>query len=64
MNSGQGYPNDWSLKEIEMTHIQQVVHFYDGNKSAAARQLGISRKTLDRKFKEWQVETHSVFNGS
>ncbi|WP_038179321.1 sigma-54-dependent transcriptional regulator [Vibrio rhizosphaerae] len=53
----RGYPSDWSLKEIEWSHIQKVVEFYDGNKSAAARQLGISRKTLDRKYKEWQSES-------
>ncbi|KUI99503.1 sigma-54-dependent transcriptional regulator [Vibrio sp. MEBiC08052] len=53
----RGYPSDWSLREIERSHIQKVVDFYDGNKSAAARQLGISRKTLDRKYKEWQSES-------
>lgn len=52
----RGYPSDWSLQEIEKSHILKVVDFYDGNKSAAARQLGISRKTLDRKYKEWQSE--------
>ncbi|WNJ95158.1 sigma 54-interacting transcriptional regulator [Vibrio ruber] len=53
----RGYPSDWSLREIEKSHIQKVVDFYHGNKSAAARQLGISRKTLDRKYKEWQSES-------
>ncbi|WP_021020284.1 sigma-54-dependent transcriptional regulator [Vibrio gazogenes] len=53
----RGYPSDWSLQEIEKSHIQKVVDFYDGNKSAAARQLGISRKTLERKYKEWQSES-------
>ncbi|SMR99152.1 Propionate catabolism operon regulatory protein [Vibrio mangrovi] len=51
-SSRRGYPSDWSLRETEKAHIQQVVDFFDGNKSAAARQLGISRKTLDRKYKE------------
>ncbi len=50
-----GYPNEWSLKEVEKRHIQQVVSFFDGNKSAASRQLGIVRKTLDRKYKEWKL---------
>ncbi|WP_159440321.1 sigma-54-dependent transcriptional regulator [Vibrio quintilis] len=53
-----GYPGSWSLKEVEQAHIQQVINFHDGNKSAAARELGISRKTLDRKLKEWQSEEH------
>ncbi|MGL5177957.1 MAG: helix-turn-helix domain-containing protein, partial [Aeromonas veronii] len=26
------------------------------NKSAASRVLGVARKTLDRKFKEWAIE--------
>ncbi|NKF52036.1 sigma-54-dependent Fis family transcriptional regulator [Shewanella sp. WXL01] len=48
-----GYPLDWPLKEVEKQHVMQVVTAHDGNKSAAARDLGVSRKTLDRKFKEW-----------
>ncbi|BDU37259.1 sigma-54-dependent transcriptional regulator [Vibrio nigripulchritudo] len=51
-----GYPNEWSLKEVEKRHIQQVVSHHDGNKSAAARQLGVARKTLERKYKEWESE--------
>jgi ActR/RegA family two-component response regulator len=31
----------------------QVVDSHEGNKSAAARQLGVARKTLERKYKEW-----------
>ena len=48
-----GYPLDWSLKEVEKHHVMQVVDIHQGNKSAAARDLGVSRKTLDRKYKEW-----------
>lgn len=54
--TGVGYPNDWTLKEVEKAHIQQVVHYYDGNKSAASRDLGVARKTLERKYKEWETE--------
>jgi DNA-binding NtrC family response regulator len=50
------YPNNWSLKEVERAHIEQLVAFHEGNKSAAARSLGISRKTLDRKYREWGGE--------
>ncbi|UUM31747.1 sigma-54-dependent transcriptional regulator [Vibrio japonicus] len=50
-----GYPNDWSLKEVERAHILQLVDFHDGNKSAAARDLGVARKTLERKFKDWET---------
>ena len=50
------YPSDWTLKEVEKAHIMQVVDSHEGNKSAAARQLGVARKTLERKFKEWTDE--------
>ncbi|MDA0147582.1 sigma-54-dependent transcriptional regulator [Vibrio sp. LaRot3] len=53
---GQGYPNSWTLKEVEKSHIQQLVDFHDGNKSAASRDLGVARKTLERKYKEWDAE--------
>lgn len=48
-----GYPLSWSLKEVEKHHVTSVVDLHQGNKSAAARDLGVSRKTLDRKYKEW-----------
>ena len=48
-----GYPLEWSLKDVEKHHVTQVVDAHNGNKSAAARDLGVSRKTLDRKYKEW-----------
>lgn len=51
-----GYPNTWALKEVERAHIEQLVDFHDGNKSAAARDLGVARKTLERKYKEWDSE--------
>ena len=51
--STSGYPQDWTLKEVEKHHVTSVVDLHSGNKSAAARDLGVSRKTLDRKYKEW-----------
>ncbi|MCQ1059488.1 sigma-54-dependent transcriptional regulator [Photobacterium sp. DNB23_23_1] len=54
------YPSDWTLKDVEKAHIMQVVDSYAGNKSAAARQLGVARKTLERKFKEWADEVLST----
>ena len=54
--SGEGYPNTWTLKEVEKAHIQQLVNLHEGNKSAAARDLGVARKTLERKYKEWDSE--------
>ncbi|QUM75444.1 sigma-54-dependent Fis family transcriptional regulator [Moritella sp. 24] len=50
------YPTTWTLKEVEKAHIMQVVDSHEGNKSAAARKLGVARKTLERKYKEWVDE--------
>ncbi len=56
VSGGDGYPLEWPLKDVERSHIEKVVASHEGNKSAAARQLGVARKTLERKFKEWQDE--------
>lgn len=39
-----------SLKRLEWEHIQQVLRAHDGNVSAAARALGMHRRTLQRKL--------------
>ncbi|GAL03673.1 sigma-54 dependent response regulator [Photobacterium aphoticum] len=52
------YPSDWTLKDVEKAHIMQVVDTHEGNKSAAARQLGVARKTLERKYKEWLMRRY------
>jgi two-component system NtrC family response regulator len=41
------------LEAIEKQHILKVLDLKGGNKSAAARVLGISRKTLERKAQAW-----------
>lgn len=46
---------DLSLEQVEKQHILQVLEQSGGNKSAAARQLGISRKTLERKLQAWNT---------
>jgi len=47
-------PQALSLEAVEKRHILKVLDMNDGNKSAAARQLGVSRKTLERKVHAWQ----------
>ena len=42
-----------TLAEVERRHIERVVDDCAGNKTEAARRLGVSRKTLERKFAEW-----------
>lgn len=49
-----GLPVCWTLDEVEKHHLLRVLAACDGNKSAAARQLGIARKTLDRKLAAWE----------
>ncbi|MHC4222319.1 MAG: sigma-54-dependent transcriptional regulator, partial [Planctomycetota bacterium] len=44
------------LADIEKHHILKILSIENGNKSAAARRLGVSRKTLDRKVTAWEVE--------
>lgn len=39
-----------SLKRLEWEHIQQILRAHDGNVSAAARALGMHRRTLQRKL--------------
>jgi len=44
---------DLSLAAVQRAHILRVLGVSGGNKSEAARRLGISRKTLERKLKAW-----------
>ena len=44
-----------SLATIERRHILGVLETCKGNKSEAARRLGVSRKTLERKCAAWGV---------
>ena len=44
-----------SLAEIERRHILAVLKETGGNRDEAARRLGISRKTIDRKFASWNA---------
>jgi len=44
------YPVDWTLEQVKRHHMIRVLEDSGGNKSAAARRLDISRKTLERKL--------------
>jgi DNA-binding NtrC family response regulator len=41
------------LEAVEKRHILKILNMEQGNKSAAARRLGVSRKTLERKVQAW-----------
>ncbi len=40
-----------SLADVEARHISQTLTHFEGNKSEAAKALGIDRRTLYRKLK-------------
>lgn len=44
-----------SLEQVERRHILAVLRQTGGNREEAARRLGISRKTIDRKCAAWHV---------
>jgi DNA-binding NtrC family response regulator len=44
-----------SLADLERRHILSVLKETGGNREEAARRLGISRKTIDRKCALWNV---------
>ena len=50
---GAGYADDLPLAAVERDHMLKVLAATGGNKSEAARRLGVSRKTLERKVKAW-----------
>jgi len=54
MGSGRdGYDLELPLEEVEKQHMLAVLQHCDGNKSEAARRLGVSRKTMERKLQRW-----------
>jgi DNA-binding NtrC family response regulator len=48
-------PVEDSLAEVERRHILSVLRETGGNRDEAARRLGISRKTVDRKCASWNA---------
>lgn len=50
---GEQCYDGWTLEALEKSHILRTLKQHEGNKSSAARMLGVSRKTLDRKLALW-----------
>ena len=44
-----------TLELVEQRHILHVLDLCDGNRAEAARRLGVSRKTIDRKCASWAM---------
>jgi DNA-binding NtrC family response regulator len=50
----------WTLAAVERDHILRVLKRHQGNASAAARQLGVSRTTLWRKLREYGLRREDL----
>ena len=53
-----GRYTDADFLRLEWEHLQKVLADCDGNVSAAARQLGMHRRTLQRKLNKRPVRLH------
>ncbi len=49
-------PARMSLRRLQWEHIQQILNEHDGNISAAARALGLHRRTLQRRLAKRPVK--------
>jgi len=45
-----------SLEAVEREHIERVLAQHGANRTHAARTLGISKRTLQRKLKAWGIQ--------
>ncbi|MCF3639416.1 helix-turn-helix domain-containing protein, partial [Rhizobium sp. TRM95111] len=52
---GSAVPAGGSLEDVERRHILAVLEETGGNRDEAARRLGVSRKTIDRKCAAWNA---------
>jgi DNA-binding NtrC family response regulator len=55
-----GDRDSWTLAAVERDHILRVLRRHQGNASAAARQLGVSRTTLWRKLREYGIRREDM----
>lgn len=54
---GSPFDQDLTLEELERLYIEHMLTRVQGNKSEAARRLGIGRNTLSRKIKHYALES-------
>jgi DNA-binding NtrC family response regulator len=47
----------YTLSNLEREYIEQVLENVNGNKSEAAKVLGVDRTTLYRKLEEYKLKT-------
>ncbi|MDQ1318053.1 MAG: two-component system, NtrC family, response regulator HydG [Candidatus Poribacteria bacterium] len=51
-----GVKPGWSIKEVEKDLVIKTLEQTNGNRTKAAEILGITRKTLQNKLKEYELE--------
>jgi transcriptional regulator with PAS, ATPase and Fis domain len=49
--------NEESMEDVERKHIQKVLESCDGNRTHAAKKLGLNVRTLRNKIKEYDLES-------
>ena len=49
-----------ALKEVEKSYIQHVLQIAKGSKTQASQILGISRPTLDKKIRDYQLDVQNL----
>jgi two-component system response regulator HydG len=54
LNQPTAYPENLPLEEVEKRSILEAINACGGNKSEAARRLGITRKTLRKKLEKYE----------
>lgn len=53
-------PAGWTLHDVEKQFILRTLRRVNGNKSEAARRMGVSRKTVERKLNDWNKTDKSM----
>ena len=53
----QGIDKQFTLADLEREYIGKVLESTQGNKSEAAKMLGVDRTTLYRKLEEYKIKT-------
>ncbi|HWN94512.1 MAG TPA: helix-turn-helix domain-containing protein, partial [Methylomirabilota bacterium] len=56
LGEGGALPGDVTIKEAERQMIIRALKDLHGNRTAAAKKLGMSRRTLHRKLHTYQLE--------
>ena len=59
---GIRFPPGTSLEELERAAVEKALEQHRGNRTHAARVLGISVRTLQRKLKAWRISCRSGQN--